>query len=241
MVTPESARQTLADVPAHVSARGQAGGLLVLLGLSGLLSFAGWLLSRRSGWLVAGVASSAIGALVVWIFRNPKRHSPQETQTVLAPADGQVTAVAQVADNDFLRGPATRIAIKVRPSDVQVSRAPLSGSVRLRRYEPGRSTPTSGADDSNWLGIRRRDGSRILLRQTASPFWRPWPYFLARRIICWPDLEDVVQAGQEIGHLPLGGQVEVYVPATWRLTVNPGQRICGGQDVIAQVAPWADE
>lgn len=233
MTATPSTTQRLAEAPAHVSARSQAGGILILLGLGWLLMVATWLRSRRPIWLLASLAAPTLGAGVLAMFRNPERTPTSGVDVVLAPADGQVANVTHVDHNGFLRGPATRVAIHVRPIDVQVNRAPVGGSIRLRRYVPAGSAPDGCADDSNWLGIRSADRQRVLLRQVASPLWRPWPYFLARRIVCWPDLEDAVHAGQEIGHLPLGGQVEVYVPAGCQVTVEPGQRVRGGEDVIA--------
>ena len=59
------------------------------------------------------------------------------------------------------------------------------------------------------------------------------PSHWARRILLWPDLEDALQAGQVIGHLSLGGMVEVYVPSTATIRVRTGQSVVGGETILA--------
>ena len=109
--------------------------------------------------------------------------------------------------------------------------APLGGTVRLRRYEPGEQTHRT--DDGIWLGIKGADATRVAMHQSASPLWRRVPSYWARRILLWPDLEDVLQGGQEIGHLTLGGMVEVYVPCTATICVRAGQAVVAGETILA--------
>ena len=131
---------------------------------------------------------------------------------MLAPADGIVRRVSMVQEPRFLHGPAMCIVLDVSLRNVQVTHAPLGGTVRLRRYEPGEPTQQTG--DALWLGIKNAGGTRVAMRQAANPLWRRIPFTWARRILCWPDLEDELQPGQTIGHLTLGGAVEIFVPCT---------------------------
>jgi phosphatidylserine decarboxylase len=135
-----------------------------------------------------------------------------------------------VREERFLRGPAMRITIQVAMHNVQVMRSPLSGIVRVRRYEPG--DPTRQSDDSLWLGINC-NAARIAMRQVANRRWRRLPFHWIRRIVCWADLEESLQAGQVIGHLTLGGAAEVYVPCTATIRARAGQPVIGGVTVLA--------
>jgi phosphatidylserine decarboxylase len=216
--------------PERIAATEQAGGVLVLFALAWLTGLAGWLATRQRPWLAPILASSAIAGGILWVFRNPVRPPASTRRSVLAPNDGRVQRVDVVREEHFIHGPATRIVLQVTPRDVQVTRAPLAGLVRLRRYESGKDS--TQADDTLWLGIKG-DTTRLLLRQVASPRWRRLPAHWARRMLCWPDLEDTVQAGQVIGHLTLGGTVEVFIPIAATIRVRAGQAVLGGQTVMA--------
>lgn len=218
-----------------LSALNQAGGLLLALGISGTLALARWLHTGRRRWLVPLLGSSLTSAALFYIFRNPQRATPDCPQAVLAAADGLILQVSRQDESPFLHLPTTRLTIGISPRHVQVVRAPVAGTVMWRRYEPGQ-TRSGQPDDHNWLGIETCNGTRLLISQVASPLWRRIPSFLARRIICWPDVTDQVVPGQLIGHLPLGGQVEVYLPGEARIVVTSGQKVLAGQTVIA----WLD-
>lgn len=217
--------------PLHdrVSALEQADGILTLLGGMGLAGLAGWLLRRKPSWLMLALASLASLAGVLWIFRNPARKTPGEAGLVVAPCDGEVQAIALLREPRFLRGQAHRVTLRVRPGDVQVTRAPVRGVVRYRNYQPG------PRDDALWLGIRRQDGVRVLIRLKASGFWRIVPSFLGRRITALLDLEDPARQGQISGRLPLGGEVEVYIPVAAQMAVRPGDRVRAGETVLARL------
>lgn len=209
----------------------------MLLALTWLVGILGWLSTRRRPWLASVLASPAIAGGILWIFRNPTRQPVSNGRTVLVPNDGLVRRVVMVQEEHFLHGPAMCITIQVSTRNVQVTRAPLGGTVRLRRYEPGEpgepSRQAHRTDDAIWLGIKDADATRVVIRQTASPFWRRVPSYWARRILLWPDLEDALQAGQVIGHLSLGGMVEVYVPCTATVRVRSGQSVVAGETVLA--------
>lgn len=226
------------EIPAEqVSATEQAGSAFVLLALTWLVGILSWLATRRRRWLAPALASSAIAGGILWIFRNPTRQPASNGRTVLVPNDGLVRRVVMVQEERFLHGPAMCITIQVSTRNVQVTRAPLSGTVRLRRYEPGEpgepGEPARRTDDAIWFGIKGADATRVAMRQIASPLWRRVPSYWARRILLWPDLEDALQGGQTVGHLTLGGTVEVYVPCTATIRVRAGQPVVGGKTILA--------
>src|SRR5210317_1705984 len=62
-------------------------------------------------WAVISI-EAALAAVLVWalmFFRDPERRCPCEPNLLLAPADGRVTDIEQVQEDDFLEGPALRI------------------------------------------------------------------------------------------------------------------------------------
>jgi phosphatidylserine decarboxylase len=217
----------------QISVWEQAGGVSALLAIASLTGIAGWLWRRRPGWLALAAASLSALAGLGWIFRNPPRQIAPEAGLVVAPCDGEVRRIVQVQEPRFLKAPAWQVTIRVRPGEVQVTRAPVAGVVRYRRYQ---SREQAGQrDDTLWMGMRQPDGAKVLVKLTASPFWRAMPPFVGRRITALLDLEDTVDRGQVTGHLPLGGQVDVFVPATAQVTAAPGLRVQAGGTVLAQL------
>ena len=204
-----------------------------LLAAAGVTGSAGWLWRRKPAWLALAGASASALAGVLWIFRNPDRCTAGGPGLAVAPCDGQVSSVALIEEPRFLKSQARRITIRVRPGDVQVTRAPVEGIVRYRRYRP--RGLAGAADDTLWIGIRQQAGARVLIQLSANPFWRVVPSFVGRRITALPELEDAVQQGQVIGHLPLGGEIAIYLPATAQVAVEPGTRVRAGEMLLTRL------
>jgi len=206
--------------------------MISLLGSLGLTGLAGWMLQRKPGWLALAGASLSALAGVFWIFRNPPRSLPQEIGAVIAPCDGDVRAITLVQEPRLLRGPAHRITLRVRPGDVLFLRAPIAGAVRHRRYV---TADQSGEDrDALWIGIRQPSAAD-LLKLGVSSFWRAMPKNAGRRITVLIDLEDAVRSGQICGHLPLGGEATVFVPAAARVAVQTGTHVLAGETILARL------
>lgn len=216
-----------------ISALEQGGGLLSLLAALALAGLVGWRRQRAAAWLALTGAGLAGLAAVAWIFRNPTRRGPADSDLALAPCDGEVIAVAEVQEPRFLKAAAWQITVRVRPSQVQVLRAPVGGIVRTRRYLP--AGQEGQRDDALLLGVQQRDGGRVLVRLQASGFWRRLPTYAGRRITLLPDLEDALQPGQVSGHLPLGGLVQIYLPQTSHLAIAQGQHLRGGETILARL------
>jgi phosphatidylserine decarboxylase len=217
----------------HISALEQASGAMSLLAITGLAGTAGLFWQRKPAWLALAGASFSALAGVLWIFRSPARSTAGGPGLAVAPCDGQVGSIALIHEPRFLKAPAYQVTIRVRPGDVQVTRAPVEGMVRYRRYQP--RGQAGDADDALWIGVRQPEGAKVLLKLNASPFWRAMPAFVGRRITLLPDLEDRVQQGQVTGHLPLGGEIQVFVPATSQVTIEPGARVRAGETTLARL------
>lgn len=226
----------LTELPEYrISALEQAGPPLVLASLAATISAVDWLRRRQGFSLAAAAIFAGLAAVLLWIYRNPDRQPSRAQDLVLAPCDGHVVSITNVKDLRYVNNPVYLIRIAIGVADIQVIRAPLGGTIGYRRYETGHPSASIQSSDSNWLGIQHNDLTRVLLRQVASPLWTGIPWQLARRIICWPDLGDHVSPGQIIGHLPLGGHLELHIAATAQIKVRAGQATRGGETVIARL------
>lgn len=157
----------------------------------------------------------ALLTLLVWalmFFRDPARNGPQDENLFVAPADGKVTNIDQLPENEFVAGPTLRVGIFLNILNVHINRAPCSATVEKIIYRRGRymnaMNPLSGKlNESNTL-IMVRTGEpmdRIVVRQVSGA--------IARRIVCEAKERDELSQGQVFGMIKFGSRTELYVPA----------------------------
>ncbi|MFQ5696822.1 MAG: phosphatidylserine decarboxylase [Myxococcota bacterium] len=198
-------------------------GLGLVAGISALAGLGS--LAGASG--LAGLANLAF-------FRNPRRHPPSGDRLAVSPADGRVVEVAELAEPDPFVGVARRVAIFLSILDVHVNRVPLSGKVRaLRRsgnqYRAAFRAEASARNVQVRLDVETPAGIRYALVQITG--------LIARRIVCRVDEGSALERGRPYGLICYGSRVELIVPTQVRIQVRPGDRVRGGETVIAEVGP----
>jgi len=158
---------------------------------------------------------AALAIILIWgltFFRDPSRAVPADKNLLLAPADGKVTDIEIVNENDFIGGAALRIGIFLSIFDVHINRAPCDVRVERIAYKKGRyrnaMNPESGrVNESNDLGLVRTDSpkERLIVRQISGA--------IARRIVCQISQGQELAGGEKFGMIKLGSRTELYVPA----------------------------
>jgi phosphatidylserine decarboxylase len=181
-------------------------------------------------WAAVGLLA-VLTTFIAFFFRNPRRHRRDAEGLVLAPADGRVVEITPVEDVDPFVGPATRISIFLSIFNVHVQRAPLTGRVGLRTYNPGRflaafNPKASEENEQATLGLVAGE-NRIMVRQIAG--------WIARRIVTDPEQGDMVPQGSRIGLIRFGSRVDLFVPLGWEITCRVGDRAKGGLTALARV------
>jgi phosphatidylserine decarboxylase len=160
--------------------------------------------------------------LLIWMlyfFRDPKRHCPSENTVLLSPADGQVTDIETVEENNFLDGATLRIGIFMSIFDTHINRAPCNVKVEKITYRKGKfknaMNPESGrVNESNDLHLVRTDSpqDKLIVRQISGA--------IARRIVCDKVQGMELTGGQKFGMIKFGSRTELYVPL--REAATPG-------------------
>jgi phosphatidylserine decarboxylase len=171
----------------------------------------------------------------VYFFRDPPRAVPQDDGVLLAPADGLVQMVTDAvppAELGLGDEKLPRVSIFLSVFDVHINRAPCAGTVEVTAYRPGKflNAALDKASDENErmaLAFRRPDGR--LIGCVAIAGW------VARRIICYVKPGQAVVAGERFGHIRFGSRTDLYLPKGARLLVAPGQRMIGGETVMAEL------
>lgn len=195
--------------------------ILPLLGLAAL----GLTIIPPGGGVVLLVA-----AFVTYFFRDPERTIPPGTGLFISPADGKIVGIEPHA-----QGPAgvigTRVSIFLSVLDVHMNRAPMSGTIVDIQYQPGKFAPAFRADaavnnEQNILTLQAGQ-TRVVIKQIAG--------ILARRIVCWAKMGEMLRAGERFGLIRFGSRVEVFIPDEFAVHVQLGQRVRGGESIMASL------
>ena len=60
---------------------------------------------------------------------------------------------------------------------------------------------------------------------------------MARRVVCRLVAGDRVAVGDRIGLMKFGSRMDVFMPPSTTLSVSTGQRVRGGETIIARLEP----
>jgi phosphatidylserine decarboxylase len=178
-------------------------------------------------WSIAPVL---LAAFFLWFFRDPERTIPTGPRLIVSPGDGLVTETASIATPE---GPRQRISIFLSVFDVHVNRSPIAGVLTSVRYQKGQylnamNPASADRNEQNIATVRGEDGFEITFKQIAG--------LLARRIVFKLSEGDTVERGQRVGLIKFGSRVNVLLPAQAELRVRVGQRVKGGESVLAAMA-----
>ena len=129
-------------------------------------------------------------------------------------------------------GTVTRVSIFMSVFDVHINRAPVGGTVRRVIYVPGKFMnadldKASEENERQHVLIERTDGLSIGFTQIAG--------LVARRIVPFVKAGDIIAIGQRVGLIRFGSRVDVYLPSGTDPKVLMGQRVIGGETVIAEI------
>jgi phosphatidylserine decarboxylase len=185
---------------------------------------------------VSAAGFALLAGFFAYFFRDPDRAVPQEPGLVVSPADGRVMISGPSDGRWAPPGAWKQITIFLSPLDVHVNRAPADGRITRVEYRPGRFLPAykEAANDNElneiWI---EQDGRTIVVRQVVG--------ILARRIVCRVAEGDVLRRGQRIGLMKFGSRMDVFLPMDAELRAGVGDRVVGGETVLAHLegAPGA--
>lgn len=171
----------------------------------------------------------------LYFFRDPERMVPQKDSLVLAGGDGLISAIipnvtlpAEIAGDDDRRY--TRISTFLSVLDVHVNRNAVSGTVVRKVYVPGKffNAELDKASEHNERCsyiVETSAGKTVGVVQIAG--------LIARRILNDVNEGDSLIAGARFGIIRFGSRVDIYVPEEINPLVCVGQRVIGGETILA--------
>jgi phosphatidylserine decarboxylase len=200
----------------------------------------------REGWpyllavgLIAIIFSKLFGVfytLPLWIifvfvlqfFRDPPRLIPVAPNAVLAPADGRVIVVEKMYD-PYAQREALKISIFMNVFNVHSNRIAVNGRIKSIEYFPGKffnaDFDKASLENERNAMVIDANGNDITLVQVAG--------LIARRILCYVRVGDLVKKGERYGFIRFGSRVDVYLPLQAEPLVSVGDKVRATSSLLA--------
>lgn len=184
--------------------------------------------------LAVNLSSGVLLALPMWLllvllvaaFRDFPRNTPASPLASVSPIDGQIIDVTLICD-PYLKRDALRIRIKQNLYGEFNIHSPIEARIQKRWYshmENGHpSLLRSVSRFALWLQSDEKDDVVVAINLD----------FPLRILRCTVQTGDRVGHGRRCGLIGFGRCVDIYLPATARCKVKPGQQVKAGSDIIA--------
>jgi phosphatidylserine decarboxylase len=166
-----------------------------------------------------------------YFFRDPVRVVPLEEGVLVAPADGKVIFVGEVDEERFFNARVTKVSIFMSVFDVHINRAPCDGKVVDMFYNKGEFVnasydKASECNEQSGILLETSAGPTILFVQIAG--------LIARRIITYPVIGDMLERGARYGLIRFGSRVDLYLPSRIDVSITLGERTVAGETILGR-------
>lgn len=183
-----------------------------------------WFFAGGVIFLVLSAVFFGLMAFMAYFFRDPERKVPVGDDIVVSAADGLVTRVEDRENGKF-------VSVFLSPLDVHINRAPIAGIVSKVDYIKGKKNPAT-SDEASLVNERNAvtiEGARltVVVTQIAG--------IVARRIVCWSKTGDNLALGEKFGLIKFSSRTDLLMPNDVEVLVKVGDRVVGGETVIAKL------
>ena len=181
-------------------------------------------------WLL--ILSGLLFLFCMNFFRDPQRDVPEGDDLVVAAADGVIDNIEILEETEFLNAKCQRVSIFLSVFDVHVNKSPIAGKVTYLKHHPGlyldaRNPECSKKNEALTWAIEGSKATLVVRQITGA---------IARRIVPWSQVGDVIPKGFRFGMIRFGSRTEIYLPLDAKLEVKLGDRVLGAQTIIARLS-----
>jgi phosphatidylserine decarboxylase len=181
-------------------------------------------------WFVFGISLLML-LFIISFFRSPKRNFTIARHQVICPADGKVVVIEEMTDAEYFKDKRLQVSIFMSPANVHINRIPMSGKVEYSQYHKGKYlvawNPKSSTENERHSVVIKSDNAVILVKQIAGA--------VAKRIVNYLQVGQMVEQGNEMGFIKFGSRVDVLLPVGTELNVTLNQTVKGGVTVLATI------
>jgi phosphatidylserine decarboxylase len=169
--------------------------------------------------------------IILQFFRNPKRLTALNDETIVSPVDGKVVVIEEVYEPEFFKDKRLQVSVFMSPINVHVTRFPIGGKVTYSKYHPGKylvawHPKASTENERTTVVVENNTVGPVLYRQIAGA--------LAKRIVNYANADDNAIQGNDSGFIKFGSRVDLYLPLGTDIKVALNQKVKGGESIIAQ-------
>lgn len=169
-------------------------------------------------------------------FRDPQRVVPVGDNLIISPADGMVSKIEMVSPPEELGlgdKEVVRVTVFLNVFNVHINRFPVTGEVTALNYHPGKFLSAnldkaSVENERQSVVIKTKEGGHtVVCVQIAG--------LVARRIVCYLEEKQEMQAGERFGLIRFGSRADIYLPEGVQPKVVEGQTAIAGETIIADL------
>lgn len=168
----------------------------------------------------------------LYFFRDPNARVPAGAGLVVSPGHGKVDVIDTMTEPQFMGGDCQRISMFLSVVDVHVQNSPVSGKVAYVKTTEGQflnamKTECATCNENVYIGIQATDpqNEKIGVKLIAG--------VIARRIVPFVEVGDELARSDRISLIQFGSRVDVYLPHSAKIKVKLGDRVVGGESVLA--------
>lgn len=181
-------------------------------------------------WIIF-FSSMVVLLFIISFFRSPGRNFTIAHHQVICPADGKVVVIEEVLETEYFNDKRLQVSIFMSPANVHLNRVPMSGEVLYSKYHKGKYlvawNPKSSTENERHSVVIKSDSTMILVKQIAGA--------MAKRIVNYLTVGDMVKQGNEMGFIKFGSRVDVLLPLDAEINVKLNQMVKGGVSVLATI------
>ena len=142
-----------------------------------------------------------------------------------------MVAIEKVYEKEYFKEERIQVSIFMSPINVHVTRYAISGIIKFSKYHPGKylvawHPKSSELNERTTVVIENKVFGKVLYRQIAGA--------LARRIVNYAKVGDLVTQGEDAGFIKFGSRVDLFLPLDSKIKVIKNQIVVGGIDVIVE-------
>jgi phosphatidylserine decarboxylase len=168
----------------------------------------------------------------LYFFRDPNARVPSGPGLVVSPGHGKVDVLDTLTEPQFMNGDCQRISMFLSVVNVHVQNSPVTGKVTYLKETEGQflnamKTECATCNENVYIGFQSTDpqNEKIGIKLIAG--------VIARRIIPFVQVGDDLARGDRISLIQFGSRVDVYLPHSAKIKVKIGDRVVGGETVLA--------
>ena len=182
--------------------------------------------------LVLAIGIIILLIIIVQFFRVPHRKVVLNDELIFAGADGKIVVIEEVFESEYFKDNRIQVSVFMSPLNVHVNYYSLKGLIIYFKYHAGRylvawHPKSSTENERTTIVIKHPNGFEVLIRQIAGA--------MARRIVCYANLNDEVDQAGDLGFIKFGSRVDLLLPLGSEILVKINQKVKGQITPIAKI------